>query len=72
MDQEPCRGDAVAGQPSPLGGHLPEVVSLTAAHVPDFAWLFLQEMPPGRDGDEVAPYLTYTLSIFGRPAHGVR
>jgi hypothetical protein len=40
--------------------------------VHDFARLFLQETPPGRDGDEVVPYLTYMLSIFGRPAHGAR
>ena len=33
---------------------------------------FLQETPPGKDGDEVAQYLTYTLSTFWRPAHGVR
>src|SRR5262249_49078344 len=83
---EPCRGDrgtgearqptqegvALAGEASPRGRHLPEVVSLTAAHGHDFARLLLQETPPGKGGDEVAPYLTYTLSTLGRPAQGVR
>jgi hypothetical protein len=50
-----CRGVALAGEPSPLGRHLPEVVSLTAAHGHEFARLFIQETPPGKDGDEVAP-----------------
>ena len=65
MDRDDLPRSRPAGEASPPGRHLPEIVLLTAAHVHDFARLFLQETPPGKGGDQVAPYLTYTLSTFG-------